>query len=185
MLCECVCEIHTCCKRTAPYGCNSGRLTHHHCLRRSAGAEELPTSCEVLNMNVQYAVFLQVPLMSEIVQAWLYTADNNMGIFDCDFDAKAFKEATVTDAEEATHGDDNVSSTSPAPYGDTLVPTTKVDAISAHHIWVGFFLQAWQVATHCCATHHSLSRCILTCQDKYKLAACSTWDSMQHPSIVA
>ena len=83
--------------------------------------------------------------MAEIVQAWLYTADNKMGIFDCDFDAKLFMEGTVTDVEEATHGDENMSSASPAPYGDTVVPTSPVDAISAHHIWVGFFLQTWQV----------------------------------------
>lgn len=96
--------------------------------------------------------------MSEIVQAWLYTADNKMGIFQCDFDAKLFMEGTVTDVEEATHGDDNVSSASPAPYGDTVVPTSPVDAISAHHIWVGFFLQTWQVCwllemlADCCST---------------------------------
>lgn len=83
--------------------------------------------------------------MSEVVQAWLYTADNKMGIFDCDFDAKLFMEGTVTDVEEATHGDDNVSSGSPSPYGDTVVPTSPVDNITAHHIWAGFFLQTWQV----------------------------------------
>lgn len=96
--------------------------------------------------------------MFEIVQAWLYTADNKMGIFQCDFDAKLFMEGTLTDVVEATHGDDNVSSASPAPYGDTVVPTSPVDAISAHHIWVGFFLQTWQVCwvlemlADCCST---------------------------------
>lgn len=90
--------------------------------------------------------------MSEIVQAWLYTADNKMGMFQCDFDAKLFMEGTLTDVEEATHGDDNVSSASPAPYGDTVVPTSPVDAITAHHIWVGFFLQTWQVWAGCCST---------------------------------
>lgn len=69
-----------------------------------------------------------------------------MGIFECDFDAKLFMEGTVTDVEEATHGDDAVSSASPAPYGDTVVPLSPVDAITAHHIWVGFFLQTWQVS---------------------------------------
>ena len=83
--------------------------------------------------------------MSEVVQAWLFTADNKMGIFDCDFDAKLFLEGTATDVEEATNADDNTSSASPAPYGDTVVPTSSVDAISAHHIWVGFFMQIWQV----------------------------------------
>jgi len=100
-----------------------------------------PTNCPT--NQTQWSV--QVALLSEIVQAWLYTADNKMGIFDCDFDAKLFMEGTVTDVEEATHGDDNVSSASPAPYGDTVVPTSPVDAISAHHIWIGFFLQTWQV----------------------------------------
>lgn len=85
--------------------------------------------------------------MSEIVQAWLHTADNKLGIFDCDFDAKPFIEGTVTDVEEATNGDDNVSSGSPAPFGETVVPSIPVDAISAHHIWVGFFLQNWQVCS--------------------------------------
>ena len=87
--------------------------------------------------------------MNEIVQAWLHTADNKMGMFDCDFDAKLFMEGTVTDVEEACHGDDAVSSGSPAPYGDSTLPTSPVDAISAHHIWVGFFLQTWQV--RCCS----------------------------------
>ena len=73
-----------------------------------------------------------------------------MGIFDCDFDAKAFKEGTVTDAEEATHGDDTVSSVSPAAYGDALVPTSQVDGILAHHVWIGFFLEAWQVMLYRC-----------------------------------
>ena len=85
--------------------------------------------------------------MSEIVQAWLYTSDNNMGIFDCHFDAKAFIEGTITDAEAAAHCDDNASSASPAPYGDVPVPISQVDDITAHHIWVGFFLQTWQVCT--------------------------------------
>lgn len=101
----------------------------------------------ILQRGDWLVVHVQVPLMSEIVQAWLYTSDNNMGIFDCDFDAKAFIGGTVTDVEAATHGDDNVSSSSPAPYGDTLVPTSQVDDISAHHIWVGFFLQTWQVSS--------------------------------------
>ncbi|KAA6416579.1 MAG: phosphatidylinositol 4-kinase alpha-like, partial [Trebouxia sp. A1-2] len=91
---------------------------------------------------------LQVPLMSEIVQAWLYTSDNNMGIFDCHFDAKAFIDGTITDAEAAAHCDDNASSASPAPYGDILVPISQVDDITAHHIWVGFFLQTWQVMSY-------------------------------------
>lgn len=91
---------------------------------------------------------LQVPLMSEIVQAWLYTSDNNMGIFDCHFDAKAFIEGTLTDAEAAAHCDDNASSASPAAYGDMLVPISQVDDITAHHIWVGFFLQTWQVMSY-------------------------------------
>jgi len=85
--------------------------------------------------------------MSEIVQAWLYTSDNNMGILDCHFDAKAFIEGTITDAEAAAHCDDNASSASPAPYGDILVPISQVDDITAHHIWVGFFLQTWQVCS--------------------------------------
>ena len=95
--------------------------------------------------------------MSEIVQAWLYTSDNNMGIFDCHFDAKAFIEGTITDAEAAAHCDDNASSASPAPYGDTLVPISQVDDITAHHIWVGFFLQTWQV---CSALLPCMSVCV-------------------------
>jgi hypothetical protein len=98
--------------------------------------------------------------MSEIVQAWLYTSDNNMGIFDCHFDAKAFIEGTLTDAEAAAHCDDNASSASPAPYGDTIVPISQVDDITAHHIWVGFFLQTWQV---CNAVLPHLCVCVCVC----------------------
>ena len=101
----------------------------------------------VTSCSRRHAGCLQVPLMSEIVQAWLYTSDNNMGIFDCHFDAKAFIEGTITDAEAAAQCDDNASSASPAPYGDTLVPISQVDDITAHHIWVGFFLQTWQVCS--------------------------------------
>ncbi|KAL3141037.1 hypothetical protein ABBQ32_005551 [Trebouxia sp. C0010 RCD-2024] len=105
---------------------------------------------------------LQEALIAEIVQAWLYTADNRMGIFDCDFDAKLFMEGTVTDVEEATHGDDNVSSESPAPYGDAVVPISPVDAISAHHIWVGFFLQTWQVMSYGASAESAATTALFT-----------------------
>ena len=118
------------------------------CVLRQIVSPDL-TFCQVAIMLLTLLACVQVPLMSEIVQAWLYTSDNNMGIFDCNFNAKACIEGSITDAEAAAHCDDNASSASPAAYGDTAVPVSPVDDITAHHIWVGFFLQTWQV----CATN--------------------------------
>ena len=98
---------------------------------------------------------LQVPLMSEIVQAWLHTADNNMGIFDQDFNAKDFINGTAADVTDATNGDNGVSNGAPAAFGDTQLPTSQVDRIAAHHIWVGFLLQTWQVRSQSCCSRHT------------------------------
>lgn len=88
---------------------------------------------------------VQVALMSNILHAWLHTANTHLGIFSTAFDAKAFQEGTCTDADEASPGDDTVSSASPVAYGNVTCPSNEVDALEAHHLWVGFFLQAWQV----------------------------------------
>jgi len=131
---------------------------------------QICTIYAVTSCSKRHAGCLQVPLMSEIVQAWLYTSDNNMGIFDCHFDAKAFIEGTLTDAEAAAHCDDNASSASPAPYGDTIVPISQVDDITAHHIWVGFFLQTWQV---CNAVLPHLCVCVCVCATRCTGACCT------------
>lgn len=88
--------------------------------------------------------------MSNIVHAWLHTVNNKMGIFDTGFDAKAYAEGTQTDCDAASAADDAVSSASPTAYGNTNMPTSQVDSLEAHHLWIGFFLQAWQASTiHC------------------------------------
>lgn len=84
--------------------------------------------------------------MSNIVHAWLHTVSNKMGIFDTGFDAKLYAEGTQTDCDAASAADDTVSSASPTAYGHTNMPTNQVDGIEAHHLWVGFFLQSWQVS---------------------------------------
>ena len=122
---------------------------------------------------------LQVPLMSAIVDAWLHTVNNRMGIFDTDFDAKAYAEGTATDCEAASSAaDDTVSTASPTAYGNTVMPTSQVDGLEAHHLWIGFFLQAWQVCDcvhpptfyHC--TMFPSCRCTLTSLPSCLLCKC-------------
>ena len=101
--------------------------------------------------------------MSNVVNAWLHTANNHMGIFDTGFDAKAFIEGTCADADEATPGDDTVSSASPVAYGNTSCPSNEVDGLEAHHLWIGFFLQVWQVLS--LPGISVLSRLLLLCTE--------------------
>ena len=74
-------------------------------------------------------------LLSEIVGAWLSTVANHRGMFDASFNVDAMqaslsKEAGLADPLE----DDSI-----------LEATSAVKGISAHHAWLIFLLEAWQV----------------------------------------
>ncbi len=79
---------------------------------------------------------LQAMLMSEMAEAWIATVSNRLGLFDCSFDAKAYKETPAGDAIE-----DRPSDQLQQPQHST------VEATAAHHIWLAFLLQAWQVSS--------------------------------------
>lgn len=79
---------------------------------------------------------LQAMLMSEMAEAWIATVSNRLGLFDCSFDAKAYKETPAGDAIE-----DRPSDQLQQPQHSI------VEATAAHHIWLAFLLQAWQVSS--------------------------------------
>ena len=77
---------------------------------------------------------LQAMLMSEMAEAWIATVNNQLGLFDCSFDAKAYKETPAGEAIEER------------PSDQMQEPQHNiVEATTAHHIWLAFLLQAWQV----------------------------------------
>ena len=73
-------------------------------------------------------------LLTEVVEAWLTTIDSQGGIFDRSFDLSGVRHASNT-------GDpDNLADDS------LLLIVSDVDDLKAHHLWVTFLLEAWQVS---------------------------------------
>ena len=80
-------------------------------------------------------ILLQVALLSEIVGSWLSTLANHRGLFDASFDVEAMQTSL---SEEAGLAD-------PLEDDTILEATSAVKGISAHHAWLIFLLEAWQV----------------------------------------
>ena len=76
-------------------------------------------------------------LLSEIVGAWLATVANHRGIFDANFDVDAMRSSLSEEAGLADPLEDN----------SILEATSAVKGISAHHAWLIFLLEAWQVTS--------------------------------------
>ncbi|KAK9812698.1 hypothetical protein WJX72_002251 [[Myrmecia] bisecta] len=72
---------------------------------------------------------LQVQLLSEVVDAWLWTVDHNVGLFDDSFSHK-----TGPGSGDGRPRDSNLAA------GDSIV-----DGVIAHHIWLSYLLETWQV----------------------------------------
>lgn len=71
---------------------------------------------------------VQVSLLTEIVDSWLWTVDSKIGLFDVTFDAEAFLQSAGGSIDGAAKGTASI-----------------VDAICAHHLWLSFLLEIWQV----------------------------------------
>ena len=79
---------------------------------------------------------LQVALLSEVVSAWSATVDARKGLFDCSYDSEAVVSTTASDTQTA----DPLSGD--AAVHDIILAT---DSLAAHHYWLSFLLEAWQV----------------------------------------
>lgn len=71
--------------------------------------------------------------MTEVVEAWIVTIDRQVGLFDRNFDQHGIKEAHNTGDSEAL-ADDSL-----------IERVTDIDDLQAHHLWINFMLETWQV----------------------------------------
>ena len=127
--------------------------------------------------------------MAEGTDAWLWTVNNRLGLFDSTFDGKTYKEAPAGEKAALVHFircccaaccsqrppagaarpvslmrcrcQSHAEKSWPQLAGGipeqsngnalSRPQRSAVEAIAAHHIWLAFLLQAWQVIT---ARHH-------------------------------
>lgn len=85
---------------------------------------------------------LQVALIAETVNAWIVSKDQQEGIFDRSFDKQGIKQAARM-ADPDSLEDDSLYHI-----------VSDVEDLKAHHLWVNFLLEAWQVETFCSKSRH-------------------------------
>lgn len=83
-------------------------------------------------------MLLQVEVLGEVVNAFLATHSRRSGIFEAAFDADALHEST---------GEPQNVAAADEPEADAIDEALcrRIDEIQAHHIWLHFLLEAWQV----------------------------------------
>ncbi|BDA51126.1 phosphatidylinositol 4-kinase alpha [Coccomyxa sp. Obi] len=97
---------------------------------------------------------LQVELVSGVAREWHATATAQVGLFDTSFNATAFRNST----------------------GSPQNFSAVTNAIAAHHLWISFFLESWQTATHRIG---SIGEAVL------RTVQALVWESLAHPHALS
>lgn len=108
---------------------------HNLCKSNCASIpKHYPERRNLCSLQLIPAMPAQVVLVEEILEAWLLTMERQGGIFDRSFDLQGFKHASNTGDSENL-GDDSL-----------FQAVSDIDEVQAHHLWVNFLLETWQVS---------------------------------------